>query len=155
MFFNSCTSDIKKEIKVENTKSKVKAEAFDWLLGNWKRNNNEEGKETFETWKKNSTSEYSGLGYTLKDKDTIQQEFIKLFNKDKKWFLEVELRGDPDIVTFPMSSSTSSEFVCKNKEHDFPKMIKYWKNGDKLNALVAGDDFQIPFEFERIIGKQF
>jgi hypothetical protein len=33
---------------------------------------------------------------------------------------------------------------------DFPKLIKYWKNGNKINALVAGDSLKLSFEFKRI-----
>jgi hypothetical protein len=29
-------------------------------------------------------------------------------------------------------------------------MIKYWKNKDKINALVAGREISISFEFEKI-----
>lgn len=37
-------------------------ENFDWLLGNWKRTNEEKGKETFENWKKTNNNEYKGNG---------------------------------------------------------------------------------------------
>ena len=40
-------------------------ENFDWLLGNWKRTNEEKGKETFENWKKTNDTEYKGIGFTL------------------------------------------------------------------------------------------
>ena len=49
-----------------------------------------------------------------------------------------------------MTSFANNAFICENKQHDFPTMIKYWKNGDKLSAFIGGDDMRIPFEFERI-----
>lgn len=42
-----------------------------WLLGDWQRTNDEEGKSTFETWEQVNDSTYVGMGYTLMDKDTV------------------------------------------------------------------------------------
>ena len=53
-------------------------ENFDWLLGNWKRTNEEKGKETFENWKKTNDTEYNGIGFTLQNSDTLSQEQMKL-----------------------------------------------------------------------------
>ena len=53
-------------------------ENFDWLLGNWKRTNEEKGKETFENWKKTNDNEYKGIGFTLQNSDTLSQEQMKL-----------------------------------------------------------------------------
>jgi len=44
---------------VTNTK---KTGNFDWLLGKWKRVNEEGKKETFENWKKVKNTEYAGIG---------------------------------------------------------------------------------------------
>jgi len=52
-----------------------------------------------------------------------------------------------------MSKFDNKGFTCENEVLDFPKKIKYWKNGDKINALVSGDGMEITFEFERIFKK--
>ena len=64
LFFSSCVENNNKGIKIK-VEEKISHENFDWLLGNWKRNFEEEGKETFEIWGKNSSSEYSGIGFTI------------------------------------------------------------------------------------------
>ena len=150
--FSSCTEESKKETEVK-IEEKALNENFDWLLGHWKRNNEEEGKETFEVWKKINSFEYFGIGFTMQNSDTLNQEKIKLIKSGKKWTLEVQPRGAPAPVTFKMTSYNEQEFICENKEHDFPTLIKYWKNGNKINALVSGDDMEIFFEFERIVEK--
>ena len=146
--FNSCAEKNKIETKVL-TEKKVANEKFDWLLGNWKRNNEEIGKETFEIWKKNSDFEYSGIGFTMQNNDTINQEKIKLLKFENKWILKVQPQDEPNPITFMMTSYNEKEFICENKELDFPKLIKYWKNGNKLSALVSGDDVEISFDFDR------
>jgi len=150
--FSSCAEKSKEETKIKIDKETLN-ENFDWLLGSWKRNNEEEGKETLEIWKKRSNSEYSGIGFTMQNSDTLKQEKIKLKDVDGKWILEVHPQDEPAPITFNVTSYNEHEFICENKELDFPKLIKYWKNGDKLNALVAGDDLEIAFEFERMTQK--
>ena len=151
LFLSSCTSKNSEESKTQNNEILKSIENFDWLLGNWKRNNENENRETFEIWKKKNNSEYYGIGFTLQNNDTIKQEKIKLTKLNNNWILEVKVPEETESITFNLTSIGNKEFICENKEIDFPKKIKYWKNGAKINALVSGDEMEIPFEFERII----
>ena len=153
LFLSSCTSKNSEESKTQNNEISKSTENFDWLLGNWKRNNEKENRETFEIWKKKNNSEYYGIGFTLQNNDTIKQEKIKLTKLNNNWILEVKVPEETESITFNLTSIGNKEFICENKEIDFPKKIKYWKNGTKINALVSGDEMEIPFEFERIIEK--
>ena len=149
LFFSSCVENNNKGTKIK-VEEKISNENFDWLLGNWKRNNEEDGKETFEVWTKISSSEYYGIGFTMQNNDTLKQEKIRLVKSGGKWDLEVQPQDEPNPIIFNMTSYSDQEFICENKTLDFPKLIKYWKNGNKINALVSGDDMEIPFEFERM-----
>jgi len=150
LLFCSCTEKNKKGTKEIKIEEKTENKNFDWLLGNWKRLNEEKGKETFEIWNKESNSEYSGIGFTIQNADTIKQEIMELIKLEKNWILKVQPQDESAPITFTMTSSSEQEFICENKELDFPKLIKYWKNGNKINALIAGDDMKISFEFEKL-----
>ncbi len=123
---------------------------FDWLLGEWQRVNEKEDRATYEYWHKVSSDEYAGLGFTIKDGDTLQQEQIKLQLKGRTWALIVKTTADGDEVLFKMSAQTDSSFICENITHDFPTEIKYWIEGAQLNASVSGGEMVIPFVFERL-----
>ena len=153
LFLSSCTSKNIEESKTQNYEISKSTENFDWLLGNWKRNNEKDDRETFEIWEKTNNSEYSGIGFTIQNNDTIKQEKIKLTKLNSNWILEVKVPEETESIIFNLTSIGNKEFICENKEIDFPKKIKYWKNGAKINALVSGDEMEIPFEFERIIEK--
>ena len=140
---NSATNE-----KKNNSKKAV--ENFDWLLGKWERLHEETGKKTFENWKKISQNEYSGIGFTLQNADTIKQEKIRITKQNEKWILTVKVPEETESITFPITELKSDEFTCTNDSLDFPKQIKYWKNGEKINALVSGDSLKIDFEFERL-----
>ena len=149
-FLNSCVENKNKGTKIK-VEEKLSHENFDWLLGNWKRNNEKDGKETYEVWTKISHAEYYGIGFTIQNNDTLNQEKIRLVKSGEKWVLEVQLQNEAIPILFNMTSYNDQEFICENQTHDFPKLIKYWKNGSKINALVSGSDMEIPFEFERNI----
>lgn len=137
--------------KQNDQKSTTQAKAnFDWLLGNWKRTNEEKGKETFENWRKIDDSEYNGIGFTLQNSDTLRQEDMKLIQTNGKWNLLVKTPDENDFIKFEMVEIEKDKFECKNETLDFPKLIKYWKNGDKMNAIVSGDSLKLSFEFERM-----
>lgn len=153
LFFISCANNGNKESKTQNQETLKSKESFDWLLGNWKKNNEEGDLETFEIWKKKNDSSYYGIGFTMHNKDTLSQEKIKLIKRNSLWVLEVIASKEAEATLFSLTKIGDQDFICENEEIDFPKKIKYWKSGEKINALVSGDEMEIPFEFERIIEK--
>lgn len=126
------------------------SENFDWLLGNWKRTNDKNGKQTFENWKKISADEYSGVGFTLQNNDTISKEEMTLLKANNRWNFLVKVQDEKNFISFEMAEINQDNFECKNDSLDFPNRIKYWKNGNKINALVSGDSMKLYFEFERL-----
>jgi len=139
--FSSCTSK-------QNTPAKTAN--FDWLLGKWQRINEEQGKTTFENWEKISDTDYRGIGFTLQGNDTLSQEKMKISETGGKWYLGVKTPDEPAFITFEISAIKEGAFEGKNDTLDFPKRIQYWKNGDRINALVSGDSLELSFEFKRI-----
>lgn len=136
--------------KKKDTKANEDVQHFDWLTGNWKRTNEEKGKETFENWKKISASEYSGIGFTMQGNDTLSQEKMKLIQTDGVWNLLVIAPGEKKFTRFEVSHIGKEKFECKNDTLDFPKRIQYWKKGDKISALISGDEMKIIYEFEKL-----
>jgi len=146
----SCNQSKKESSNKEPTELTEKSENFDWLLGEWERLNEEEGKKTFENWEKTSETEYSGIGFTMQSEDTIKQEKIRLIKTRGEWNLTVKVPEETESITFKMTNHSENEFTCKNKEIDFPNKIIYWKNGDKINASVSNAKMEISFEFKKL-----
>jgi hypothetical protein len=148
----SCNQSKKEsqEINIKSTTSIETTKNFNWLLGKWQRLNEEEGKDTFENWEKINNTEYAGIGFTMQNGDTIQQEKITLKKENKKWNLIVKAPEETEPTTFKGANFNENEFTCENNEIEFPNKIRYWKNGYKLNATVSADDFEINFEFEKL-----
>lgn len=152
VFIIACNQSKKSEQKSNKQLTTIieKIENFDWLLGKWKRINETEGKETFEKWNKIGETEYSGIGFTMQNGDTIKQEHIRLIKSNKKWNLTVKVPEESESITFNGTSHNDNEFTCENNDIDFPNKIKYWKNGQKINAAVSNSEMEISFEFKKI-----
>lgn len=122
---------------------------FDWLVGNWIRTNEKEGKKTFENWKKSSNSKFLGVSYTLQNNDTIWKEDVVLSKSNNTWYFAVTGKEDKNPILFKLSKIDDKSFAFENKNNSFPKLIQYQNIGDKFKATVSGDDMVIHFEFEK------
>ncbi|QLE00260.1 hypothetical protein HX109_01270 [Galbibacter sp. BG1] len=124
--------------------------SFNWLLGKWKRLNEEEGKETFEVWEKLNPSKYVGLGFTMQSGDTIWQEQIKLEKDEKNWNFKVKSPDEASFTIFKVTAIRENSFECENKDIEFPNSIKYDLEASHLKATVSGGEMQINFDFEKL-----
>jgi hypothetical protein len=155
----SCNQEKNKKSKTNESVTELTEvmDNFDWLLGKWKRSNEEVGKETFENWDKKSNTEYVGASYTIQNGDTIYEEKFRLVKSSNNWSFKIELKGETKPSSFKMTSYTSQEFICENnalnypnRKSDSPNKIKYWKNGDKLYAIISGKKIKLQFEYVKL-----
>jgi hypothetical protein len=148
IFISSCSQN--DNANSQDIKVFQPSENFDWLLGSWIRTNEQADRKMFEIWEKKSNTEYFGIGFTMQNGDTVKQEAMKLTQENSTWNLLVKVPDETEWISFNVTKFGKEFFTCENKELDFPQMIKYWKNKDKINALVAGREISISFEFEKI-----
>lgn len=143
LLFTSCKNEEKKAVLENNIPN------LDWLLGDWTRTNDTDGRQTYEHWKKINDSTYSAHGYTLLNEDTVWQEWAVISPVGLDWYFQARMKDDSESTNFLFTEQTDTSFVCQNPDNEFPKVIKYWKNGDQLFAEISSDEDTIPFEFER------
>jgi hypothetical protein len=122
---------------------------FDWLLGDWQRMNDRPGRTTFEHWSRISGSEYQGLGYTLRNGDTIFKETMKLHVDKGAWIFEVSgVNEDP--TPFLVTKKAPGSFTCENEKNEFPKYIEYSLVDNMLKARIYGAGQEVLFSFEKL-----
>lgn len=131
-------------------KSENKSETFDWLLGNWERTNEEQGKKTYEVWTKISDTSYSSIGYTMVNEDTVWQEQVLLVQNNTDWYFKVNVQNENSSTDFKLTQKTDTSFTCENLLNDFPKTINYIKNGPDFNAFISDGNTTIPYYFKKI-----
>ena len=136
--------------KTDMANIETKLENFDWLVGKWQRTNEEQGKLTYEYWDKVNNNEYRGIGFTMAKEDTLRQEKLTLIKPAEQWELVVKVPEEIRAITFEVEEYDDHSFKCINDSIDFPSVIKYWKEGNNLKALVSGDSLKIDFEFRKM-----
>lgn len=129
-------------VSCQDKKSEIKKPTF--LIGNWKRLNDKEGSQTYETWNTN----FTGIGYTKQEQKTTFQEILSIVKIKDTLYLKVE--GVHETATlFKFTHQTDTSFVCENSQNEFPKKIQYYLENKQLKAIVSADDFRVDFVFEK------
>ncbi len=135
-----------------NNKSRASMEmpfSASWLIGSWIRENDQEGRQTYEYWAQAADNTYAGLGYTIEQSDTIFKEILAIKPINDKWHLIVA-GVNQDSTYFPIALNTSHSFTAINPDNPFPKDITYYQDGASLKVNISDDRDTIPFVFRRI-----
>lgn len=120
-----------------------------WLLGKWDRTNVKPGKTASERWEKISDREWKGYAVSLRGKDTVYMEKIRIIIQNNWLFYEADVPGNKAPVYFKFTTLNEQGFACENPGHDFPKKIEYKLKGDSLLATISGDGKAMHFTFKR------
>jgi hypothetical protein len=135
----------------QSSSQKVKDDfkKLDWLEGTWTRLDVKPGRTAHENWQKISPVEWKGSGLVMKGTDTAFVEKLKLVIKDDNIYYVADLAENKEPVYFKLTAITDNSFVCENPQHDFPKMIAYQKDGNKIKATISGDGKSFNYLFEK------
>jgi len=120
-------------------KQKKDIQKAEWLIGTWE-NKTRKG-SIFKTWTKSGDNEFSGKSYSVKDKDTIVFENIRIVQeKNRLYYIPtVKNQNEGLPVRFAAKSISENQLVFENPQHDFPQIIVYTKiNSDSLIAEISG-----------------
>lgn len=110
-----------------------------WLIGTWE--NKAQSGSIYETWKKTSESEFSGISYTIEQNDSVVFENIRLIQeKDSLFYVPTVINQNDGLpIRFGAKSISDMELVFENLQHDFPQIISYTRiNSDSLVAEIKG-----------------
>lgn len=122
---------------------------LNWLEGKWKKFDNKTNKTSIENWNKLSTTEFTGIGCTLKGKDTVFVEKLKIIVKDNLLYYVADVKENKELTFFKFISITKTGFVCENPKHDFPKKIEYKLTNKHLTVIISYEKKKVIFEFDK------
>ena len=130
---------------IVSCKTEKKQDYPDFLKGKWQRINEKPDKQTFDFWNDNLT----GIGFTLKNKDTIFKEVMSIVSLKDTLYLKIEgVNEDPTLFKF--TTQTENSFVAENKLNEFPKKIHYFKDGKQLKCKISNKEFSVDFVFDEM-----
>ncbi len=120
-----------------------------WLEGYWTRLDMKPGRTAHERWERTGEKSMRGWGVTLQEKDTVFVEKLQWVIKDDSLWYVADVTENKEPVWFKCTAVTPDGFTVENRAHDFPKMITYRKDGEKLLATISGNGRSMDFHFMR------
>lgn len=132
------------------SKTKTDFKTLDWIVGEWNRTNLKLGSTASENWEKISDTVFKGIGISMKASDTTFVEHLRIEIKSNKIYYVADVKENNTPTYFEMVEISSTEFICQNLKHDFPKVISYAFKGNELTAIISdGGDKKMEFIFRR------
>lgn len=114
---------------------------LDWLTGCWQGDDG----VTREVWSNSEDGYYFGYSVVTKESHVIFFEQMRINSGPVPIFNAYPAGEGP----FPFAATDISEtsVTFANPDHDFPQMIKYWREDDRLRATISAIDGSSAGEF--------
>jgi len=122
---------------------------LNWVLGKWQKTDSITKKTSIENWSKISETELTGIGCTLKGKDTVFVEKLKIITKSNELYYVADVKENTEPTLFKITLVTKTGFVCENPQHDFPKKIEYKLTKKHLTVIISDEKKKVNFEFDK------
>jgi len=110
---------------------------LDWLAGHWCGGSGTQTSE--ELWLPPAQGELLGVGRTLRGRRMVDFEFLCIAIHEGVPAYLAQPRGRPPTV-FALTDSGPNWVRFENPAHDFPTRIEYRREGERLDAEIAGPD---------------
>lgn len=122
---------------------------LDWIAGQWC--GGDAGTRIDEVWLPEAGGALLGMSRTVRGAKTASFEFMRIVAEGERASLHVQPDGAPPTV-FETVARGDGWIRFGNPEHDFPNVIEYRRDGDRLSAWIAGPgrdgkELRIPFEY--------
>lgn len=80
-----------------------------------------------------------GLGRTVPASGRTKFEFLRI-TRDGGKLTYIAMPSGKQETPFPMKEITETRVVFENPDHDYPRRITYWRDGEQLCARIEGKD---------------
>lgn len=107
-----------------------------WMAGDWE--GTLRGAAIEEHWLPAKGGRMLGLSHNVAGGRMVQFEFLRVEERPDGLFYVAQPNGRPP-VDFKLTRSAKTEAVFENPGHDFPRIISYRRDGDKLTARIEGE----------------
>jgi hypothetical protein len=91
-----------------------------------------------EHWQVVNDSLMEGIGFSLKENDTVFLEKMKMFIKNDSVYFAAQTDPKKEFVSFTLTEAGRNKWEFVNAAHDYPNIIHYEiKDDTLLNAFIA------------------
>lgn len=116
-----------------------------WMSGCWQQVQQERWTE--ECWTVPRAGQLMGSGRAGDAAGVRSFEFMRIAPGEDGVSVFWGAPGGGSAVPFRQVSAGDREIVFENPNHDFPTRVRYWRDGETLNAEISGADSTKPMSW--------
>ncbi|RYD55917.1 MAG: hypothetical protein EOP60_05525 [Sphingomonadales bacterium] len=116
-----------------------------WLVGKWCTEKSEAARTTTcETWTPIGNGVMRGLGKTLHERYITIDEQMEIRRDGEGFVLHSEPIRQKPTNFFARGVQPAMAVRFENRAHDYPQVVRYWREGDMLMAEISLADGSKP-----------
>lgn len=100
-----------------------------------------------EYWQIKSDTLLLGQGYSLQDNDTAFKEELKIYYYEGHVFYGAKVGESEQFVSFKLMKAWKKKWIFENLDHDYPNIITYKIDGNRLVATTTNSNGNKKIEF--------
>ncbi|MEO8069247.1 MAG: hypothetical protein ABI599_16230 [Flavobacteriales bacterium] len=112
------------------------------LAGRWSNALDTGAMHMYEEWTQPDSTHWTGLGFVMAGSDTVSIEDLRMVRNGTviTYGARLSTQNNGEWVDFELQASGADTLLFTNPAHDFPKEIRYTKEGGGWRVLVEGSD---------------
>ena len=114
-----------------------------WMTGHWVRHG-DDGSTSEEIWLAPRARLMPGLNREVSAAGRSQFEFLRIEQREDGRIVYVASPGGGPSTEFALSQLDGQHATFENPAHDFPRTLRYWREGDTLHARAEGQERGVP-----------
>jgi hypothetical protein len=112
------------------------APQLDWLVGRWCAEA-EKGRFTCEDWKPMADGVMQGETKVFYAQHTVEAESMRITARAGQLVYRAEPAGQEPTEFHAVAMPAAQAVRFENRAHDYPQVVRYWREGDVLNAEIS------------------
>ena len=110
---------------------------MNWLPGRWQRTDLPAGESGHETWRRSGAHGLAGAGLARRGDVVVFEETLRIQVRGGAVVYLADVARNPAPVAFALTALDDDGFVFENPAHDFPQVIAYRRDGERLVVRVS------------------
>ena len=108
-----------------------------WLVGEWCTKSAELKGTTCENWRHMGGGVYHGMGKTWHERFVTIDEHMEIRPEGDGLVFHAEPNRQKPTDFRSVAGQPAMTLRFENRAHDYPQVVRYWREGDVLNAEIS------------------
>ena len=118
-----------------------------WLVGKWCTEAAQPKRLTCENWRDMGGGKLSGMGKTWHERFVTIDEHMEIRPDGEGFVYQAKPKAQVPTEFRSVGAQPLLSVRFENRAHDYPQVVRYWREGDVLNAEISLADGSKPMRW--------